>query len=272
MKHILFKRAVAAALIMLLLCIGFPVVGFAERDNLQVVKLQLRWDNQFQFAGYYAADWQGYYAEEGIKVEIIPAVRSDQSVLSSVKEVTEGRADFGIGSADILVANDEGADLRVVAVIMQRSAARLYLKEGTKFASITDLTRLRVARNVNDLIDVELQAMLLNEGIDPYQVEAYPHQAGIDHLISDAVQVIPGYKLGIPYTAKQKGIPIKEINPQDYGVDFYGDALFVRGTLVDQSPELVEKFKRASLKGWEYAFNQSEEIASKISSDLICSS
>jgi len=32
------------------------------------VQLQLRWDHQF--AGYYAADWQGFYAAEGLDVEI----------------------------------------------------------------------------------------------------------------------------------------------------------------------------------------------------------
>jgi len=265
----LYKRGLTFALILIVICFGFSVTGFAKQDDLQVVKIQLRWDNQFQFAGYYAADWQGYYAEEGIKIEIIPAIRSDQSIVSSIEEVSEGRADFGIGSSDILIANDRGADLRVVAVIMQRSAARYFLKKETPYAKLSDLIDLRVARNVNDLVDIELQAMLINEGIDPNLVKAYPHQAGIDNFMSNNVQVLPGYELGIPYIAQQEGISIKEINPQEYGVDFYGDSLFASGKLVDQTPELVEKFKRASLKGWEYAFNNSEEIATRISRDLV---
>lgn len=262
------NKIITSTLIAFLICLSFPMTVFAEDNDLQIVKLQLRWDNQFQFAGYYAADWQGYYAEEGIKVEIISAIKGDQSFLSSVKEVSEGRADFGIGSSDILIANDNGADLRIVAVIMQNSAARFYLKQDTKYTNLSDLTKLKVARNVNDLIDIELQAMLAKEGIDPNLIKAYPHQNGMDHLITDEVQVIPGYVLGVQYSANQKGISIKEINPQEYGVDFYGDSLFVNGTLIDKNPELVEKFKRASMKGWEYAFNHSEEIALKISQEL----
>ncbi len=35
------------------------------------MRLQLKWVHQFQFAGYYAAIEQGYYAEEGLDVELI---------------------------------------------------------------------------------------------------------------------------------------------------------------------------------------------------------
>ncbi len=254
----------AIIFLFIILLLSFPLEAFAQDDKLDEVTLQLRWDHQFQFAGYYAADWKGFYEDEGIDVNIISAIKSDGTILSSTKEVGSGNADFGIGSADILFANDGGADLHILASIFQKSAARYYLKDTTTFNSVTDLTELRVARNVNDLIDIELQAMLMQEGIDPTIVKAYNHQAGMDHLIDESVQVMPGYALGTPYVAELLGVKIKEINPQSYGVDFYGDSLFARGELIDNDPELVERFLRASLKGWEYAINNSEEIIALI--------
>jgi len=262
------KKAYLFILVIILTLSCFPQKLFAGENVPETITLQLRWDNQFQFAGYYAADWKGFYKEEGLNVNIISAVKSDGTILSSTKEVSEGRADFGIGAADILIANDSGADLRVTAVIMQKSAARYYLKKETPFTSISDFTRLKVARNVNDLIDVELQAMLLNEGIDPKIVKAYPHQTGMDHLLTDKVQVIPGYILSMPLLAKEQGVEIKEINPQNYGVDFCGDSLFVSGALTDKNPELVERFVRASLKGWQYALDNPDEIAARITKEL----
>ena len=253
--------------IMIIFC-SFPKQVFAEENKPQKIRLQLRWDNQFQFAGYYAADWNGYYKDEGISVEIASALQSDGKILSATQEVSEGRADFGIGAADVLIANDKGADLRITAVILQQSAARLYLKKATPYSFITDLAKLKVARNVNDLIDVELQAMLMNEGISPKKISTYPHQPGLEHLISDKVQVVPGYKVSLPFAANKLGIDIKEINPLTYGVDFYGDSLFASGKLVDQNPDLVTRFVRASLKGWEYALNHPEETADKISRQL----
>src|SRR5687767_12619668 len=35
------------------------------------VRLQLQWEPQAQFAGYFAADREGYYAEEGLTVEFV---------------------------------------------------------------------------------------------------------------------------------------------------------------------------------------------------------
>ena len=36
------------------------------------VRLQLQWTDQAQFAGYYAAEQQGYYADENLTVEMLP--------------------------------------------------------------------------------------------------------------------------------------------------------------------------------------------------------
>lgn len=50
----------------------FPAISaLAEQDDK--LRLQLKWTHQFQFAGYYAAIEQGYYAEQGLTVELIPA-------------------------------------------------------------------------------------------------------------------------------------------------------------------------------------------------------
>src|SRR6187402_4011650 len=37
----------------------------------KTVSLQLQWAPQAQFAGYFAADKEGYFAEEGLNVEIL---------------------------------------------------------------------------------------------------------------------------------------------------------------------------------------------------------
>jgi len=86
------------------------------------VALQLRWDHQFQFAGYYAAQWQGYYQESGLDVDIRSAVTASGTIRSAIQEVSGGGAEFGIGAADILVAHNDGHDLMVLASIFQTSA------------------------------------------------------------------------------------------------------------------------------------------------------
>lgn len=235
-------------LLFILICPLSNVAYSAEK-----VVLQLRWDHQFQFAGYYAALWQGYYREAGLDVEIRSAITPERKILRTVKEVAEGRADFGVGAADILVARDKGAPLVLLAVIFQQSAARFYAQETTHLRSPAELLRLRVARNVNDLIDVELQAMLRAEGIDPERVKAYPHEPGIDHLVRGRVDVVPGYSTFMPYYCDRLSLRLVSLAPSSYGIDFYGDSIFTHERVIKAKPEIAEHFKQASLRGWRYA-------------------
>ncbi|MDM8549300.1 ABC transporter substrate-binding protein [Desulfobacterales bacterium HSG2] len=258
-------QKIIAALFVWAFLVVIPGKGINAAEK---VTLQLRWDHQFQFAGYYAAKWQGYYSEAGFDVEIQSAVKPGGRITSAVKAVAEGDADFGVGAADIIMAKDKGAPLVVLAVIFQQSAAEFYVREEAGLKSLADLTRLRVARRVNSLIDVELQAMLQSEGIDPVLVPPYPHEPGMDHLTEGRVDVIPGYRISAPYHIKLRGLKITTLRPSAYGIDFYGDSLFTHERRIERDQDAVKRFVVATLKGWEYALKHLDEVAGKITREL----
>jgi ABC-type nitrate/sulfonate/bicarbonate transport system substrate-binding protein len=81
------------------------------------VTLQLQWDHQYQFAGYYAALWNGYYARHGLDVTIRSAFEPNGKFHSSAKEVSNRHADFGVGAIDILKARDAGSPLVILSSI-----------------------------------------------------------------------------------------------------------------------------------------------------------
>ena len=64
-----------------------------------VIKLQLKWKHQFQFAGYYAAKIKGFYADEGLDVTIIEGGRQSDPI----ENVLKGEVDFGISDVDLLM-------------------------------------------------------------------------------------------------------------------------------------------------------------------------
>jgi two-component system, cell cycle sensor histidine kinase and response regulator CckA len=239
---------------------------FAE--DVQRVSLQLRWDHQFQFAGYYAAQWQGYYEEEGLAVDIRSAVPDQGTILSAVREVAEGRADFGIGATDILLAVGRGEHLVVTSSIFQKSAAAYFLLADTPFEAVADFARMRVARNPNDLIDIEFQAMLRAEGVHTEDITYYPHETGLDRLKDRTIDAMPGYVISAPYNLLRTGYPFKSIQPSQFGVAFYGDSIFTREEFLDRNREVVDGFTRASLKGWTYALDNPVEVAERITSEM----
>ncbi|SMP62793.1 ABC transporter substrate-binding protein [Anoxynatronum buryatiense] len=234
-----------------------------QATPLRPVTLQLRWEPQFQFAGYYAALWQGYYADAGLDVTIRSAFDEKGEVRQATEEVQAGRADFGVGAVDILMANEQGESLSVVAAIFQRSAVAYYRLEDTPMTTLVDLLDLAVARRHHDLLDVELQAMLIAEGIDPGQLP-YTEKSGsftLEDLTTGRYEVVPVYLGSLLMEARRAGVPVAVLRPLDYGIDFYGDSLFTTTRLTRDDPELVEAFRQATLKGWRHALDNPEEMA-----------
>ena len=160
----------------------------------EAVVLQLPWDHQFQFAGYYAADIMGFYADAGLDVTIKSSITDEKIFLEPPREVLTGRADFGIGSGDIILANESENRLRVLASIFQSSATRFYVKQDNEFSSLVDLVEnSTISRRLNSFFDVELQAMLRSEGIDPAKVKTLKAIPGVAHFVDGQVDLIGGY-------------------------------------------------------------------------------
>jgi len=245
----------------------YSVPTYASSTSLEDtdVVLQLRWDHQFQFAGYYAAQWLGYYEAEGLNVEIRSAFQ-DGEILDGPTEINEGRADFGVGAANILMAQDSNIDLTLVASIFQRSAVEYCTLLNERGNTIFDLSQLNIARRPGDLLDLELQALFASEGISPYarRTSDITRDFTLEDLKSGSFDVVPDFLGQISYTASKEKLPLKVIKPAEYGVDFYGDTLFTSTELANQNPELVERFRRASIQGWYYALEHPKEITALI--------
>ncbi|SCZ79070.1 ABC transporter substrate-binding protein [Acidaminobacter hydrogenoformans] len=243
---------------------------FADHSaELDKVVLQLRWDPQFQFSGYYQALWQGYYEAAGLEVEIRHGFDENRQVLRPTEEVKDGRADFGIGTSDILL--DMGASqLKIVASFFQKSPTEFYMLEEMPFEDLSDFNTLNVARRRDDTLDIELQAMLVSRGIMPNddQLSDASMSIAFQDLLTGRFDVIPSYLGTMGYYAAKEGVGVRVIRPIDYGIDFYGDSLFTSARLATENPELVERFRSATIKGWEYALQFPVETSIAISSEL----
>ena len=101
--------------------------------------LQLHRGSQFEFAGYYAALWQDFYREVGLEVEIKPGAPPGAPPIDPVREIVEGRAQFGTGTAQLLVRAAQGQSLALLAPIFQLSDARIYYRSDGEFSSPSTL-------------------------------------------------------------------------------------------------------------------------------------
>lgn len=224
--------------------------------DMQKVTLQLSWFNQFQFAGYYMAKEKGFYKNENIDINIKPF---DWGVNVS-KSVSNGTADFGIGRETLILDTiNDYHNLVSLYPLFQVSPLVLLTKKESNITNIKEFVDKKLMATIDDANEVSLKAMIKSNNLDFDKIKFIKHSHNINDLISNKVDIISAYRSKSPYILNKKQIEYRMFAPADYGFDMYSDFLFTNQEFIDKNVHLVESFKRASLKGWEYAYIHIEE-------------
>jgi ABC-type nitrate/sulfonate/bicarbonate transport system substrate-binding protein len=247
------------------------LVAAGAADAADTLVLQLHGPASFEFAGYYAALWQGFYNDAGLAIEIKPGAGRGEPPIDPVREVTEGRAQFGTGTAELMVRTAQGLPLLLLAPVFQQSGAAVYYRAESDFPSPGALAKAKLARlSASDILDIELATALKAEGVDRAKLKSVtidPAQI-VTALGDKSVDAAIGSPWDVPYLAQNKGIALKFFNPADYRVEFYGDTLFALQRLANREGQTVRSFRAASLKGWDYALQRPDEIARRMLAEL----
>ena len=250
--------AVHGLLALFFLCTA-PLPAAAAVEAPQAVTLQLKWLHQFQFAGYYAAQAKGFYRDEGLDVTIREG-GADRPVVATV---LQGAADYGIGDSDILINRINGQPLVALAAIFQHTPYVIMSREDRRIRAPSDLVGARVMLS-DEQGGIQLRAMLRREGIDPARVNIVPQSWKLEDLIEGRVDAVSAYATVEPAMLRARGVAPATMRGLDYGIDFYGDILFTTEKQAEVSPERTAAFLRATRKGWDYAFDNEQEIAELI--------
>lgn len=238
---------------------AFAAVPSAHADTSRDITLQLRWMHQFQSAGYYAAVEKGFYAEEGLNVRLQQITPSTPR--SPIAQVLSGAAQFGVSNAGGLLGSYlEGSDVMVLAPIFQHSPSVL-LVAGNRAVQLSDLARSpRPIQMQGGLEDLELQAMFLSEGITMDKLNIIYEGPHLQGLLRGELAAINAYISNELLEMENRQEPYTVLHPQTFGMDFYGDVLFTTRDMVKKHPKIVAAFRKASLRGWEYALTHRDEI------------
>jgi ABC-type nitrate/sulfonate/bicarbonate transport system substrate-binding protein/signal transduction histidine kinase len=243
-----------------LFIIFLPFSLFAFK-SLEKTTLQLSWFNQFQFAGYYIAKEKGFYADMGLNVEI----RNYDFGVNVTKDVSVGKVDFGI-ARETLIQEKINTFHNLIALypLFQISPLILIAKKDSNINTLKDFSNKRIMLSENDSSQASLKAMLTSNNINNESMEILKHSHNLEDLINNKTDIMSAYISKFPFNLEQKNIPFNIFAPKDYGFDLYSDFLFTSAELIKKNPEKVIAFKKASLKGWEYAYSHIEEATELI--------
>jgi diguanylate cyclase (GGDEF)-like protein len=177
-----------------------------------------------------------------------------------IDEVLAGRAQYGVGASELALRRGKGQPLVVLAAILQHSPLVL-LARGGRAQTIHDLAGKRIMLMPHE---TELYAYLAREGLPRGKFVEVHHSFNPDDLIKGKVDAVSGYSIDEPYLLQRARLAFTAFSPRASGIDFYGDSLYTTEAQVRKSRARVDAFRRASLRGWQYAMDNTGEIADLI--------
>jgi len=222
-------------------------------EDLDKVVLQLKWKHQFQFAGYYAAIEKGYYRDAGLEVEL----KERQVATHEIDVLLAGDADYAVTGSNVLVSRAAGKPLVALAAISQKSPLALLVLSESGIKEPIDLIGKRIM--VTDR-DSEIFEMLHHHGVNEGDYERQQMSFNLSDLIEGRTDAYSAYITDQGFKLQELGINYRYIAPPDYGINFYNDVLITTEQEINNNPQRVARFREASIKGWRYAFENSDEI------------
>ena len=233
---------------------GAATTAPASASTLTKVKLQLKWLDQAQFAGYYLAADKGYYKDMGLDVQILPG---GPDVVPSQKVLT-GAADIGIDWVGSLLANrDKGQPLVDIGQFYQSSGMLLISKKSSGIKSVADLKGKKVGVWTGGN-EYEFRAVLdkykLDNSIDNNKDMTVIKQGfEMDSFLNgqlDAASAMTYNEYQVVLEAGVKADDLNVINYNTEGVAMLEDHVFVTEDTLKNKKDILAKFLAAAQKGW----------------------
>lgn len=229
-------------------------------ENLKKITIQLSWFDQFQFAGYYMAKEKGFYKELGLDVEIKPF----EFGIDIPKEVSDGKIDFAVGRETLILERTKNRNIVALYALFQATPLILMTTKESGINTINDFSNKKIMTTIDDSSEVSLKAMIISNKVKVEDLNFLKHTHNINDLLNKNTDVISAYISKAPFQLNQKSVEYNIFDPKKFGFDMYSDMLYTSENLINRDLNAVLLFKKASLKGWEYAYSNIQESADLI--------
>jgi NitT/TauT family transport system substrate-binding protein len=239
--------AIAILLPALLLgaCAPDGTVGTAsEGRSLRAIRLVLGYQPDVQFAPFYVAQQEGFYADAGLEVTIDHAQAPDVQRL-----VADGQAQFGVADAtDVMIARTAAIPIRYASTLYQRFPVAIIGAAGGVPAEPADLAGMTIGTPGRFGSSWHALLALLDAGgltADDVTIREYPQFNQAEGLANGDVELITGFRNNEPLRLEGLGVETG-ILPVDDVTPLPGPGVIVGDELLDADPELVRAFVEAT--------------------------
>ncbi|MCK9554391.1 ABC transporter substrate-binding protein [bacterium] len=214
-----------------------------------------QWSPQAQFAGYYVAYEKGIYKKYGLDIAIIQGGPDSQPA----RMLEDGSVDFvTLWLSSAIRENDRGAEMVNIAQMMQKSALMLIAKKSSGIYKPEDINNRKVSL-WGDIF--RIQPLEFFRKFD-LTVNVIPQSYSVNLFLRDGVDVVSAMWYNEYHTILNSGYDAGELTTffyYDYGLNFPEDGVYTDKDYFEKNPQMCRSFVKASLEGWQYAFEHQEE-------------
>jgi NitT/TauT family transport system substrate-binding protein len=247
-----------------LCCAGILIILLAsESFGKEKVLFTMNYTWQAAHALILPVSGKGFYAEEGLDVEIKKGIASGDTV----KRVDVGTTTFGLAdTSSVIEAMAAGAKIKVIGMLQVRPPHTLFALKSSGISRPKDLEGKTIGGPPNDANIIVFPVFAELTGIDASKVKIVSMDvaAKTPMLLSKKIDCAGFFIDAYPRIEKgalQKNDSVVTFKYYDYGFKAYGLALVASEKLTKENPDLVRKFLRATYKGILWSMeNYSEAV------------
>nr|WP_094096355.1 ABC transporter substrate-binding protein [Paenibacillus physcomitrellae] len=231
-----------------------------DAKDLKDIKVVLDWTPNTNHTGLYVAQELGYYKEEGLNVQI---VQPDEGGADAM--IASDAVPFGISYQEsITQAQTQGVPLVSIAAVIQHNTSGFAAPadrnikapkdfEGKRYGGWGSPVEEAVMKSIMDLQNADVNKVkIINIGDADYftAVKRDVDFAWIYYAWTGIEAELRGEKLDMLYV-------------KDYSkdLDYYTPVIATNEKEIQQNPDLVKAFMKATSKGYEYAIAHPDEAA-----------
>ncbi len=239
--------------ILIILISLFSFLGTSNAENRKIT-LQLPWFANSGFSGEIIAMQNGFFAEKGLDVTILPGGPGS----NTVQELVSGTADIALGyGPQVMYSVNRGLPIVSFAAALQKAPLTWFSRKGAGIETIKDWKGKRIGAGQGAIPFIK--GVLSHHGMKFEDVTWV--QAGVPGLLQDQVDAVAAWPINFAQMAPIRALP-DCCNSQaiyDNGLPLQSNFYMVRKETLENDQEMLVSFFEAVQKGWEFATDNPEK-------------